>query len=183
MRQFNFIKNNMATEGTDFIYSKLLEQKPRLNLGCNSDIRDTYINIDILDTIEGVDIVADVKNLLFIQKESVEEILAYDLLEHFPFSETTAILKNWISKLKKDGKIIVRVPDLEKISKKVVDGTLPIFEAQRLIYGGQDYEFNFHFAGFTSGMLEGLLLASGCTSIVQIVRENDSHNVTIVAKK
>jgi hypothetical protein len=54
---------------------------------------------------------------------------------------------------------------------------------QRLIYGGQDYEFNFHKAGFTGDMLEGYLLGCGCSRIIQVVRERDTFNVTVVARK
>lgn len=153
----------------------------KLNLGAGEDIKPDFVNIDIRP-LEGINIVADISNLDFID-EQVEEINAYDVLEHFPFSVIPEILHNWISKLRPGGKIIVRVPDLQKILTKFVEGKLPTFEAQRLIFGGQDYEHNFHFAGFTEGVLEGLLLGCGCSEVIQVVREEDSHNVTLVARR
>jgi predicted SAM-dependent methyltransferase len=155
----------------------------KLNLGCGTDIKEGFLNIDIR-TLEGVGLVMDVSNLdSHFTDDSVDEIDAYDVLEHFSFTRTTDILKNWISKLKSGGKIIVRVPDLQKILTELTTSKLPIFEAQRLVYGGQDYPHNFHCAGFTQGMLEGLLLGCGCTQIIQVVKEPDSHNITIVALK
>jgi len=154
----------------------------KFNLGCGEDIREDYVNIDSRD-IENLDIRADIRNLVFIPDETVEEFLCYDVLEHFSFLDTAAILSHWISKLKPGGQIIVRVPDIEKILHNFVHGELPVFEAQRLVFGGQDYPQNFHFAGFTEGTLEGLLLGCGCSEVVQAIREDDSHNVTLVARK
>lgn len=153
----------------------------KLNLGCGEDIKEGYLNIDIR-LLPGVDLVWDVSNLPDNITE-VEEINAYDILEHFPFARTREILLHWISRLKPGGKIIVRVPDLQKILTKLVENKLPDFEAQRLVFGGQEYIGNFHFAGFTQGMLEGYLLGCGCSEVIQVVREENSHNVTLVAKK
>lgn len=156
----------------------------KLNLGCGSDIKKDFINIDIR-SLPGVDLVADIT---FLPPDrfapgTVEEINAYDVLEHIPFPHVPKVLGYWISLLQNGGKIIVRVPDLAKILDKFVNGKLPAFEAQRLVFGGQDYEYNFHCAGFTEGMLEGLLLGCGCSEVIQVVREDDSHNVTLVARK
>jgi predicted SAM-dependent methyltransferase len=154
----------------------------KLNLGCGTDIKTDFLNLDIRP-LDGVDIVCDIQNLYFIKDNSVEELLAYDVLEHFTFLRTSEILKHWISKLAPKGTIIIRVPDLEKILNKLVNYQLPVFEAQRLVFGGQDYPENFHMAGFSEGMLEGLLLGCGCSEVIQVVREDDSHNVTLVARK
>jgi hypothetical protein len=155
----------------------------KLNLGCGEDIKENFTNIDIR-SLRGVDLVADITNLdgLFLD-ESVDEIHAYDVLEHFSFTITRRVLTNWIKKLKPGGQIIVRVPDLVKILDRFVNGSLPAFEAQRLVFGGQDYEFNYHYAGFTEGMLEGFLLGCGCSEVIQVVRNEKDHNVTLVARK
>jgi predicted SAM-dependent methyltransferase len=155
----------------------------KLNLGCGSDIKQGFINIDIRE-LPGVNLVTNIENLdKYYTPESVDEINAYDVLEHFSFNKTVGVLTNWISKLKVGGKIIVRVPDLTKIFSRFLENQLPFFEAQRLLFGGQDYPSNFHCAGFSQEYLEGLLLGCGCREIVQIVRERDSHNVTLVAIK
>lgn len=154
----------------------------KLNLGCGSDIKPGFINIDIR-LLPGVDIVSDIESIDYFTDESIDEINAYDILEHFSFTKTKSILTNWISKLKPGATIIVRVPDVIKILNKFNEGKLPHFEAMRLIFGGQTYPENFHFAGFSQEVLEGLLVGCGCSEIIQVVREEDSHNVTIVGKK
>jgi predicted SAM-dependent methyltransferase len=154
----------------------------KFNLGSGEDLRDDYINIDIRE-IEGLDICGDIRSLDFIPNDCAKEILCYDVLEHFSFHETRDVLTHWINKLRPGGQIIVRVPDLEKILDRFVNGDLPAFEAQRLVFGGQDYPENFHSAGFTEGMLEGYLLGCGCREVIQVVREEDTHNVTLVARK
>lgn len=155
----------------------------KLNLGCGTDIKEGFTNIDIRP-LPGVNLVCDISNLddLF-QDSTIDEIHAYDVLEHFSFRITSRVLQNWIKKLKPGGQIIVRVPDLQKILDRFANGQLPAFEAQRLVFGGQDYEFNYHYAGFTEGMLEGLILGCGCSEVIQVVRNSDDHNVTLVARK
>lgn len=153
----------------------------KLNLGCGPDIKEGYINVDIRP-LPGVDLVADICSLS-LEPESVDKIVAYDVLEHISFLLTSMVLHSWIELLKPGGTIVVRVPDLAKILDRFVNSKLPTFEAQRLVYGGQDYEHNVHRAGFTQGMLEGLLLGCGCSEVIQVIREEDSHNITLVARR
>jgi len=114
-------------------------------------------------------LLCDIRQLSFVPKDSAEEILAYDILEHLPFSDSNATLKDWIRILKPEGKIVIRVPDLRLIASRLMDANLPSFEAQRLIYGGQDYSTNYHMSGYTSDFLEGMLIGAGCSKIIQRV--------------
>lgn len=160
---------------------KITSNTIKLNLGCGSDIKAGFFNIDIR-TLTGVDFVADITNIDdLVQNGTVEEINAYDVLEHFPCVLVPRILRNWVVKLKPRGKIIIRVPDLGKILTCFKNGELTIFESQRLVFGGQLHEFDYHKAGFTQGMLEGLLIGAGCSEIIQVVRDPGDHNVTLVA--
>jgi len=158
------------------------KENPKLNLGCGEDIREGYVNIDLVPW-DGLTLRADVRNMPFFPSNVAEQILAYDVLEHFSYHHTKKVLSEWIRLLKPEGEFIVRVPDMAKIAKALLDKELPAFEASRLLYGGQDYGLNYHMAGFTAGLLEGLVLGCGCREIVQVVTEDDSHNITVVAKK
>lgn len=184
MAVFDLIKNN-GWKNVDEMYEfqKLIATKKKLNLGSNIDLRDTHINVDIMD-FEGLDLRCDIKNLHeYMPANSFDELLAYDVLEHFPFAETKQLLADWVCWLAPGGKIIVRTPDMRKLSKALLDGKLPVFEVSRLLYGGQDYQWNYHMAGFDGSFLEGLLLGVGCKEVIQIVHEEDTFNVTVVARK
>jgi len=87
----------------------------KLNLGCGEDKREGYINIDIRESVDP-DIAADVRNLPYDEK-SVDEILAYDVLEHIHYTEVEDTLDHWASLLVRGGHIIIRVPDFEKYIK------------------------------------------------------------------
>lgn len=182
MAKFDFV----SVEPDQFKINELVRycyDKPKLNLGCNIDVRPDFVNVDLLD-IPDLDLRCDIVKLPeYFTTGMFEEILAYDLLEHFPFAESSKVLSQWVSWLSPGGKIIVRVPDMYKIAHALITGKLPAFEASRLLFGGQDYESNFHMAGFTGDVLEGLLRGVGCSEIVQVVREPETYNVTVVAIK
>ncbi len=164
-------------------FHRYVATKEKLNLGSNSDLRNTYINVDILD-FPGLDVRCDIRELhKYFNRESLSEVIAYDVVEHFSFNETTGLIKEWISWLKKDGLIIIRVPDLEKLSRAIINKTLPIWTAQQLLYGGQTTEFDYHCAGWSGESLEGVMLGCGCSQIIQVVREEETYNVTVVGKK
>lgn len=184
MAVFDLIKNNGWRDVDEmFEFQKLVATKKKLNLGSNVDLRDSHINVDIMD-FEGLDLRCDIKNLPeYIPPNSIEELLAYDVLEHFPFIETKQLLTDWVSWLAPEGKIIVRVPDLQRLSDALINSKLTVWDVQKLIYGGQDYEYNYHKTGFTSQYLEGLLIGAGCSETIQVIKEDDSFNCTIVARK
>ena len=138
--------------------------------------------------MKGVDLLYDLsRSLDFIPSISANEILAYDVLEHFPFGKVPKILNDWVRILNIDGKIVIRVPDMRFIAKRLLSGELPAFEVQRLLFGGQENDHDFHCMGFTGDFLEALLIGCGCSKIIQRVQgENEdppSHNVTLVAVK
>jgi glycosyltransferase involved in cell wall biosynthesis len=126
----------------------------RLNVGCGPDIRAGYLNLDF-NANPGVDVVCDVRHLPF-DDASVDEILANDVLEHFPFAETLDVLREWRRVLRVDGRIVLRVPNLEGLIElyktrprgwrredaKLVD---PIVER---LFGGQDFHGNCHYTTF-----------------------------------
>lgn len=153
----------------------------KLHLGCGEVIKEGYVNVDIRD-LPGIDLVADVTlPLPGINPSTVSRIEAYDVLEHFPQHQTLEVLKLWVSYLATKGTIVIRVPDIELIARKIVSGELPVYTAQWLIYGGQTNEYDYHKAGFSGGLLEGLLIGAGCKKILQ--KFNEDSNLVIVAER
>jgi len=88
---------------------KLSTDKIKLNIGCGDVILPEYINCDLYS--EKADIKFDAKQLPF-DDNSVDEIYASHLIEHFDIIEAPLILKEWFRALKYGGKIVIETPDL-----------------------------------------------------------------------
>lgn len=83
--------------------------KIRLNLGCGHDLRMGYINSDLYDP--AADVKLDSSNLPY-ENNSVDEILAYHIIEHFPYRQSLNTLSEWYRVLKAGGKLRIETPDL-----------------------------------------------------------------------
>lgn len=131
--------------------------KIRLNLGCGTDIRADFVNIDIRE-LPGVDVVADVRDLsAYFGRGQVDYILALDIVEHFPQSETREILGHWASLLRPGGTLEIQCPDVAHASRIAYSDDWLI----QLIYGAENYPENFHKAGFTLATMMELLDSLG----------------------
>jgi len=163
----------------------------KLNVGCGRDTRSGYVNIDI-QPLDTVDVVADAKNLPF-PEGVAEEILASDILEHFPWRQTKVVLRRWHRLLKDGGRLFLRTPNLRGLielydtrppgwqrhegKEKGID---PIVER---IFGGQDSPGNFHHVIFDRQALEELLREVGF-SVIEIVQDGqDISNLRVQAVK
>jgi SAM-dependent methyltransferase len=140
-------------------------KKIKLNLGCGDRKMHGFINVDARADVSP-DVVADVTNIH--QKfKDVDLIYACHVLEHFPlkassFQPTTwkEALKNWHATLKTGGVLRLAVPDIEAACKYyVATGDLDILYA--FFYGGQKYDFDFHYHCWSFDTLKRDLLTMG----------------------
>lgn len=101
----------------------------RLNLGCGRfPLRGGgWVNIDQEASVEP-DLVADVLELPY-APESVDEIYAGHLLEHFDWRDGERALAHWFSLLRPGGRIGVAVPDFDVLAARYVEA--PSAEALR----------------------------------------------------
>lgn len=152
----------------------------RLNLGCGDDRRDDHVNVDLREDV--ADVVCDVRKLEHWADESVEAILALDILEHLPPGDTAPTLEEWRRVLVPGGALTVRVPNMFQLCRFVAEGWSP--EGAILnIYGGHRFgpggEWDHHCTGWTPDMLEALLRQRGF-----VVRSNDlGLNMTVEARR
>ena len=161
----------------------------KLNLGCGDDVKAGYINIDIRKTKPNVLMLDLEKDLLKVFPDnSVEEIIAKDVIEHVSWRRVEDLLRDIHRVLKSNGRIYIQVPDLEAIAKKVIlnpnfkYGELSGYKAiSYWIYGGQDYEYNFHKSGFTISTLRGILEQIGF--IVEDIKNDGGSNIVCWARK
>jgi ubiquinone/menaquinone biosynthesis C-methylase UbiE len=82
----------------------------KLNLGCGNKKIEGFTGVDIKDA----DIVSDIRALPFAD-DSVDEIMAIHVCEHFYIHEIVSTLKEWRRVLKAGGKLEVELPCLDKV--------------------------------------------------------------------
>lgn len=95
----------------------------KLNLGCGKRILKGYINIDFPNNAydSQPDMALDIRKLPF-EDNSVDEILAVHVWEHFYLNEVDGIIEEWKRVLKEDGTLILEMPCLDKIIGFIQEG-------------------------------------------------------------
>lgn len=82
----------------------------RLNLGCGSDIRPGYINVDKFPASDQV-VQAELPILPF-EDDYADEVLLSHVLEHFGYAQAIDLLKEIRRVLKPGGMAMIEVPDI-----------------------------------------------------------------------
>ena len=170
----------------------------KLNLGSNNKKYDGFLNVDIRK-IDGVDIVDDVCKLKKIKNDSVEHIIAHNILEHVAPDKVVNCLKLWVSKLKPNGIIEIGVPDGELIFNRYNKGIIvrreyadsPWEDVIHSIFGnikllrkwhGDDAEKYMHHILFNREYLEKIMKVAGLKNIKKI-KSNQKDNITLKGQK
>jgi hypothetical protein len=135
----------------------------RLHLGCGTKHLDGYINIDIR-YLPGVDEINNVKFLRNYENESINEIYACHVLEHFSRWDYNNVLRRWYELLIPNGILRLSVPNFEAICEHYTKYK-NINALMGLLYGGQDYDQNFHYVGFDYISLEKDLKSLGFSHV------------------
>lgn len=131
----------------------------KLNLGCRNRPIPGFKGMDI-DAHEGVDFVGDVSDLSQFDSDSVEEIYASHILEHFPHPRTKAVLREWNRVLVPGGKLYVAVPDFGMVVNICYKNSMNDW-VRNFLWGDQEYKTAFHYNGFDEASLTELLYKSG----------------------
>lgn len=124
-----------------------------LDIGCGESKKEFSLGLDFRKT-KSTDIIADARYLPF-KNQSFDHVYSSHLIEHFPHATAKAILSEWTRVLKKNGKIEIRCPDLR--ARALLFFLFPNWKNIKNIYGGQDYEGNYHKSGFSYRLLKGVL--------------------------
>ncbi len=113
----------------------------KLNLGCGSDLKEGYINIDVVREFGSLSsdkkpfLVCNLSESLPFKDESVDEIIAKDILEHFDKYMAHIVFADWVRVLKIGGRIFIRVPDFDFIFEVAKRKSLSFYDIMDLIYG------------------------------------------------
>ncbi|MGH9770374.1 MAG: class I SAM-dependent methyltransferase [Candidatus Acidiferrales bacterium] len=136
----------------------------RVNLGCGHIALPDFVNVDQRE-LPGVDIVAEIGNLPF-TKDSLDEIASAHLLEHFPQEELQRrLLPYWFSLLKPGSVFRAVVPDGDAMVTMLAGGNYSFEDFRSVLFGGQDYDGDFHYNLFTPNSLSRLLEQAGFTEV------------------
>jgi len=142
----------------------------RLNIGAGHIPLENYVNVDMRE-LPGIDVIAMVDDLPF-EPGTVDEIFSSHTLEHFPQeSLRRELLPYWVSLLKPGGTLGVVAPDVEAMSEDFARGDTSFEDFREVLYGGQEYEGDTHFTGFTPDSCCALLLEAGLVDPVIVARD------------
>ena len=114
----------------------------KLHVGSGNKHLPGYENIDIR-YLPGVDRVENVKFLRSFKESTIHEIYACHVLEHFTRWDYMTVISRWYQLLIKGGTLKIAVPDFEQIVT-TYNKTKNLESIIGLLYGGQDYDENFH---------------------------------------
>lgn len=154
------LKAETAIVSSDKLEAARRDRNVRLNLGCGHIALDGYLNVD-RRALPGVDIVAEVDQLPF-ETEQVDEIFSAHLLEHFPQEQLVRqLLPYYYSLIRSGGQFHAVVPDAEAMIREYNNGGYPYEDLREVLYGGQDYDGDFHFNMFTPASLSKMLVEAG----------------------
>ena len=135
----------------------------KLHIGCGVKFLPGYKHMDVIQHPH-IDFVGNADDLSFFSKSSLDEIYACHILEHFKRHEITNVLNEWHNKLQGGGTLRVSVPDFTAIVAEYSNsGSLD--SVLGLLYGGQNYEYNFHYQTYDFNRLKRLLEEAGFVDI------------------
>lgn len=130
----------------------------KLNLGSGENKLDGYENLDIKNGNE-------VSDLVQYSDNSLDEIRASHVLEHFSHNQIYQILQGWVNKLKVGGILKIAVPDFAKIAAGYVKGINLNYAGY--LMGGQTDKDDYHKAIFDRKGLVGAFEALGLENITE----------------
>jgi len=127
----------------------------RLNIGSGNTKIDGFIPIDRAFGGEAYPLKYD--------DNTVDEIRASHILEHFGHRDVPKVLAEWVRVLKPNGRIRIAVPDMHKIGIMAADNSDPLWPLYAM--GGQTDDNDYHKSLFTRERLETAMMEAGIAGI------------------
>lgn len=137
-----------------------------LNLGCRTRAIPGWVNLDC-DAHLGVDLVGDAVDLSRFESNSIGEVMASHLLEHFEYHRASAVLKEWHRVIEPGGKLYIAVPDFERAVELYHMTGLNEWIV-RFLCGDQVYKTAYHYNLFDETRLTKLLKDAGFADVFRV---------------
>lgn len=106
-----YVQSVFGLDGTGIVNMKL-------NLGAGDSKIPGFTSVDLYD--EAADIQADICNLPF-EDNSVEEIVAYQVVEHIPYQMSELMFQEMYRVLVPGGTAIIETPDIDYVCKMILE--------------------------------------------------------------
>jgi hypothetical protein len=153
----------------------------KLNLGAGGTELPGYVSLDRKNGSEVYPLLAavglgealgevwrwrnDKPDHLFIHDETVDEVYASHVLEHFAHHQTLAVLKEWVRVLKPGGVLKVAVPNFDYIVHAYTTGQATPHPVESYLMGGHVDADDRHGAIFNERKLRDLLKLAGLSGV------------------
>lgn len=145
----------------------------KLNLGCGIYYKPGYVNIDKFEALVA-DQLLDINQLPY-GDNSVDEIEASHVLEHFDCLQIPYVLSEWFRILKPGGIILIETPHLVQSVGKVAHAPLVKQLITLRFLFGVDIVGNVHKMGFTPSILKKILLSIGFCNVRNLHPQRFDH--------
>lgn len=90
-----------------------------------------------------------------------DELLALGVIDYLPLPRADAVLGHWLSRLARGGTIAISAVDLLEVTKSLHNRLISVAEANVLLYGEQQKQWQFRQSSYTAGVLAAELTARG----------------------
>lgn len=149
----------------------------KLNIGCYYMILDDFVNIDINPECNP-DIIGDIRELNF-DKESIDLILASQVIEHFDLIDNKYLFSKFYGWLKSGGHLIIEVPDVGYILDKIENNEWKLEDYKSAIYGNNEIIGMKHKSQFDEVLLTNMLKEAGFNNIIRNPETSDNDEITL----
>lgn len=147
----------------------------KLNLGCGTDHRESWVNIDAVADVKP-DLLHDLHEPLPFPDHSVNQVLAQDILEHFTKEDAQKVIAEIGRVLEIGGTVEVRVPNVDEIIERFSQ-----YKETRneFLYGTTFHTgiFGAHKVGYTPEMMVRFMMEHGLELKTLELEETNFHFV------
>lgn len=145
----------------------------KLNLGCGTDHRKGWVNIDAVAEVKP-DLIHDLHKPLPFPDRSTQHVLAQDILEHFTKEDVQRVIAEIARVLEVGGTVEVRVPNIDDIIVRFAE-----FPETRneFLYGTTEFTgiFGAHKVGYTPEMMTRFMMEQGLHLIKLELEDTNFH--------
>ncbi len=113
----------------------------KLNLGCGRNVKDEFINVDLAERENELDLICDLSETLPFDDESCEYIYSEHFIEHLTWLDGLNFLGNCFRCLKPGGRFRLVFPDFAKVFNAYLTKDSSFFDVFKQGLNEEDYSY------------------------------------------